>query len=158
MLKNIAIPLMLAATEAEAQRSLEDRLEDAMRGDRDKFFAGLIAGETDGDDCKRDNANNETLSAALLLVTNLDTSIGEKEAAIGLLKAGDWKVADDERDAAVADAVAKELKEEIEGLLDLLDAAMEDTREKAKLYYEAKHALAIGTDLVVSTKASYDEL
>jgi len=43
-------------------------------------------------------------------------------------------------------------------LLDDLDAAMEDTRKKAKLYYEAKHDLAVGTDLVISTKASYDEL
>jgi hypothetical protein len=43
MLKNVAIPLMLAATEAEAQRSMKERIMDMMEDDRDVKFKGLQA-------------------------------------------------------------------------------------------------------------------
>jgi hypothetical protein len=45
MLKNIAIPLMLAASEAEAQRGpSKDEVEEALEGDLRKVFKGLQAG------------------------------------------------------------------------------------------------------------------
>lgn len=44
MLKNVAIPLMLAASEAEAQRGpSRDEVLEALAGDRAEEFAGLVA-------------------------------------------------------------------------------------------------------------------
>ena len=45
MLKNVAIPLMLAATEAEGQKLSERAVKEAMMQDREKFFKGLEAPE-----------------------------------------------------------------------------------------------------------------
>ena len=44
MLKNVAIPLMLAASEAEAQRApTKDEVREALEGDLAEHFEGLIA-------------------------------------------------------------------------------------------------------------------
>jgi len=48
MLKNVAIPLMLAATEAEAQKGMKDMIKDAMEDDFMEKMAGLAA---DADAC-----------------------------------------------------------------------------------------------------------
>lgn len=53
MLKNVAIPLMLAATEAEAQ-SRKEQVREAMMADLGEPFAGLIA---DAEACTADNAD-----------------------------------------------------------------------------------------------------
>lgn len=42
MLKNVAIPLMLAASEAEAQPT-KDEIREALEGDLEEKFAGLQA-------------------------------------------------------------------------------------------------------------------
>lgn len=70
MLKNIAIPLMLAASEAEAQKKPSpEQVREALEGDLEKAFRGLMA---DSESC---TAASDTDIAALA------QTVSDKKAA-----------------------------------------------------------------------------
>jgi len=135
MLKNVAIPLMLAATEAEAQDKAA-RVKEAMRQDREKFFDGLIADVTPACD-----GTNTDIKALMTAVTTAKGLLDTAKAAEATLRAGAWKTANDDRKAAVDAAVTAELEGDLPALIDTLDEKLEDERAKANLWYAAKNAL-----------------
>jgi hypothetical protein len=145
MLKNVAIPLMLAASEAEAQRApTKEDLQDALEGDLEKVFNGLQADAA---------ACTVASSQAADNIANLAQDVSDKkalqelaEAAVTALVAADgaWGLANEARKAAVEAAVAQEAAENIAGLLDAYDVAAEDERAKAALYVAADDAYEAG--------------
>lgn len=145
MLKNIAIPLMLAASEAEAQRKpTRGELEDAMEADRAQEFKGLQAPTLE---CTTGTGTAENDLA------NLGTAVSSAEAALALaqadvdaLKAADgaWTLANTARQDAVDAAVAAENEAQVAGLLKILDEKLEDERVKAALFVTADNAYQAG--------------
>jgi hypothetical protein len=135
MLKNVAIPLMLAASEAEAQKG--GALADALEGDLKEAFPGLQADAA---------ACTVASSQAADNIANLAQAVSDKDGlkvaadkAVTDLKdaAGAWGLANAAREAAVSAAVAQEAASNIASLLDALDTAAEDERAKAALYVAA---------------------
>jgi len=150
MLKNIAIPLMLAASEAEAQRApSREELEDALKGDRAKAIAGLIGVSTDACTTAVDDTtyNLKNLGTA---VSDAENDLAAKQKAVDDLKTpgdatvdpvvpeGAWFAANKKREEAVSAAEQGEATDAIGEKLAALDAALEDERNKAAAYMVAK--------------------
>jgi hypothetical protein len=153
MLRNVAIPLMLAASEAEAAvktvAPTAAQVQRALNEDRAKKFDGLIA---DADACSVGTTQAGTPGTVAALSTLLGTAKGNLTTAEGAVTAltkvgGAWTVADDARKKAVDAAVAKEItvsSNTVPGLIDALDTADEQERAAAKLYWDAYAALEAG--------------
>lgn len=76
MLRNVAIPMMLAVTEAEAQQSIED----GMMADRSKPFDGLVANEAA---CTPET--NTSLGTLATTVSDKDVTLTAKKADVSAL-------------------------------------------------------------------------
>jgi len=138
MLKNVAIPLMLAASEAEAQRKpTAGDLDQAMRGDRAKVFDGLQA---DAAACTvLTSVSADNIANLAQAVTEAATKLASAEGAVADAKkdTGAWGKANIARKTAVEAAVAEEAKKAIADLLDDLDKKAEAEREAASKYLDA---------------------
>lgn len=104
MLKNVAIPLMLAASEAEAQKG---DLKDALEGDLKEAFKGLQADAaacTVASSVAADNIANlaQTVSDKTTAKATADKAVTDLTAATGA-----WGLANAKREASVAAAVAQ---------------------------------------------------
>jgi hypothetical protein len=138
MLKNVAIPLMLAASEAEAQRDpSKGELKDALEMDMMRQMAGLQADAAACTVASSEAADNianlaQTLSDAKTTLTGLEGDIASLIAADGA-----WGQANTARESAVSAAVEQEVAENIAGLLDDLDVAMNAERAAAQGYLDA---------------------
>lgn len=145
MLKNVAIPLMLAASEAEAQRApSKDEIREALEGDLEEKFAGLQADAaacTVASSVAADNIAN--LAQA---VSDAKTAKEQADVAVTALVAADgaWGLANAAREAAVTAAVEAETAANIAGFLDALDVAAEDERAKAQLFVTANDLYEAG--------------
>jgi hypothetical protein len=131
MLKNIAIPLILGAAEAEAQQG--DWLEEAMEGDRGLEFQGLVADEPA---CSAE-ADAAGIGAKATAEGNALATLKAAEAAVVAAQTtgtGAWALADAARKAAVEAAVAQEASENIAGLLDTLDEKANLERSASATY------------------------
>lgn len=151
MLKNIAIPLMLAASEAEAQRApTKDEVEEALEGDLRKVFKGLQA---DAAACTVE-ANTDIANLAQA-VSDRKVELDAAELAVTNLEAADgaWGQADVARRQAVEAAIAQEVSENIANLLDDLDTKTADERAKAALWATAVNLFEEG----VRTQTAADE-
>jgi hypothetical protein len=145
MLKNVAIPLMLAASEAEAQRApTKEDVREALEGDLEERFAGLQADAA---------ACTVASSVAADNIANLAQAVSDNQAAkeladvaVTALVAADgaWGLANAAREAAVSAAVAAETESNIAGLLDALDVAAEDERAKAQVFVTANDLYEAG--------------
>lgn len=145
MLKNVAIPLMLAASEAEAQRAPRaDEVREALEQDLEEAFNGLQADAA---------ACTVAASTATDNIANLAQAVSDKKAAQELADkavadavaaTGAWGLANEARKAAVAAAVAQEAASNIAGLLDLLDTAAGNERTAAAAYVAADNAYQAG--------------
>jgi len=138
MLKNVAIPLMLAASEAEAQRAPDrDELQDALEGDLRKVFKGLQADAAACTVASSQAADN--IANLAQAVSDAKATKETKDGDLAALVAADgaWGLADAKRKQAVADAVAQEVAANIAALLDTMDQKAEDERVKAGLYLDA---------------------
>jgi len=155
MLKNIAIPLMLAASEAEAQKKPTQReVQEAIEGDLRKKFDGLIASEAA---CTKDTDDTATTNIATLSGT-VDTKQAEVDRLEGLIDAatkepvvttdddgneteteagGAWFVANKNRNEAVAAALALEAEADIAGKLNDVDSTADLERAAAQAYLVA---------------------
>lgn len=145
MLKNVAIPLMLAASEAEAQRDpSKGELRDALAGDMMKEFAGLQADAAACTVASSAGADNIANNAQALV--DAQGVLAEAEGAVTALIAADgaWGQANTAREAAVAAAVASEAESGIAGLLDDLDTAMDAERAAAQAFLDADKAFQVG--------------
>lgn len=72
---------------------------------------------------------------------------------------GAWAIADKARKDAITAAEAKEVAAGIAGKIDALDAALDDERAKANLYWAADKAYQDGLNLKTSTaQAAADAL
>jgi len=133
MLKNVAIPLMLAATEAEGQKFTEREVKEAMKGDRDEKAPGFIAPEAA---CTV--ASNTDISTKAGAVSDAQQAYDNAVQAVSDAEAetGAWGAADKARREAVAAAEEAENETNVAGLLDALD-------EKAGLERAAAAAFAI---------------
>jgi hypothetical protein len=141
MLKNVAIPLMLAATEAEAKLT-KGEVADAMRGDRDKDYNGLQATESA---CTPEDGVSK-IGELEFGIGALAQTTSEKQSALDLAQqavvdlsadTGAWGLANTAREAAVAAAVASEAASDIAGLLDTMDTAAGAERAAAQAYLDA---------------------
>jgi hypothetical protein len=139
MLKNVAIPLMLAATEAEGQKFSEREVKEAMMKDRDEFFKGLEAPEAA---CTV--ASNADISTKAGAVSDAQQAHDDAIAAVGAAEAGSWGDADTARKDAVAAAEAAENEANVAGLLDALDLAAGAERAAAAAYAVADNAYNAG--------------
>jgi hypothetical protein len=146
MLKNIAIPLMLAASEAEAQngrKPTKDDIEDALEADRAKVFRGLQADaaacSVEADSTVADRAQDVSDAKG-----RLDLASKAVEALKNLADSGAWAVANQAREQAVAAAEAEEAGEAIAALLDTLDTKAEAERAKAAEYLAVDALFRVG--------------
>jgi hypothetical protein len=154
MLKNVAIPLMLAASEAEAQRApTKEDVREALEGDLEERFAGLQADAA---------ACTVASSVAADNIANLAQAVSDNQAAkeladvaVTALVAADgaWGLANAAREAAVSAAVAAETESNIAGLLDALDVAAEDERAKAQVFVTANDLYEAGLRAQVAADA-----
>ena len=139
MLKNVAIPLMLAATEAEGQKFSEREVKEAMQKDREAFFRGLVAPEAA---CTV--ASNADISAKAGAVSDAQQAHDNAIQAVAAAEAGSWGAADTARKGAVAAAELAENEANVAGLLDALDAAAGAERAAAAAYAVADNAYNAG--------------
>jgi hypothetical protein len=129
---------MLAASEAEAQRDpSKGELKDALEADMMKHMAGLQADAAACTVASSESADNianlaQTLSDAQATLKGLEDDIASLIAADGA-----WGQANTAREAAVSAAVEQEVAENIAGLLDDLDVAMNAERAAAQGYLDA---------------------
>lgn len=120
MLKNVAIPLMLAASEAEAQRApTKDEIRGALEGDLEEKFAGLQADAAACTVASSEAADN--IANLAQAVSDAKTAKENADQAVTALVAGAWGEANDARAAAVKAAVEMEAADNIAQLLDALD-------------------------------------
>jgi hypothetical protein len=159
MLKNIAIPLMLAASEAEAQngrKPTKEDIEDALEADRAKVFKGLQADaaacSVEADATVADRAQDVSDAKG-----RLDLASKAVDALKNLAEDGAWALANQAREQAVAAAEAEEAGENIAGLLDTLDEKAEAERAKAALYLEADAAFRVGELVQEAAKQRNDD-
>jgi hypothetical protein len=139
MLKNVAIPLMLAATEAEAQMAKE-MVREAMEGDRAKFFAGLIADEL------KCHAEDATIAPKVQDVSDATAVLATARSDVADAKAADgpYGMAVAARTSTVALAVAAETGDAVANALDAYDTALELARNTAADYATKDRDFVIG--------------
>ena len=135
MLKNVAIPLMLAATQAEALDAAD--ILEAMEADEEAAWAGFIA---DAPACTA--ASNTNISNLAGLRSSAEAAVtGAKKAVTDIQTTGGaWFTANAAREAAVTAAVTSEAASNIAGLLDSLDSAADAERAAAKAWLAADKA------------------
>jgi len=162
MLKNVAIPLMLAATEAEGQ-TLRDIVEEAMRGDRE------VKVDADGLPFRLQADSKTACDPTAGDLAPLSTAVGDSQAKIdgwqkeidalendGAVEGedeGDWFKENATRAAAVKAAVEAELSEGVALKLNGVDDAKKAERLARFNYQEALDNFAQGeVDLATETK------
>ena len=153
MLKNVAIPLMLAATEAEGQ-TLRDIVEDAMRGDREiKVDGAGLPFRLQADSKSACDPTAGDLAPKSIAVGDSQAKIDDWQKEIDALEndgavegeeEGDWFKENATRAAAVKAAVEAELSEGVAAKLNERDDAKKDERLARFNYQEALDNFAQG--------------
>jgi len=153
MLKNVAIPLMLAAPAAEAQTkpSKAEVMAD-LNMDRKVPYPILIAAEAA---CTvASSTSTDGISTAAGTVGDKEALLATAKDAVTSMKAADgaWGLANAKRMASVAAAVAQEGASNIATLLDDVDTKAGIEREKAGLFAAADKLYQAG----IRTKTAAD--